>query len=96
MNGILVNTGRAMLLHAKAPTQLWGEALITGNYLHNRTSLKALGGKTPYELVYHLKPATHHLRVWGCDTLVLVTKRGKFDPIKVPAIFVGYSEQQFG
>ena len=34
MNGILVNTGRAMLLHAKAPTQLWGEALVTGNYLH--------------------------------------------------------------
>ena len=90
------NTGRGMIIHAKAPTILWGESLLTSNYLHNRTPLQSLDGKTPYELVYHIKPSVKQLRVWGCDAFILVTKRGKFDPVKVPGIFVGYCEQQYG
>lgn len=96
MNGILCNAARAMLIHANAPVSLWGEAITTAVYLHNRTNLKRLDGKTPHEMIYNNVPKTHHLRVWGSDTMVYVQPhlRGKFDQLSAKGVLVGYSDQQ--
>jgi hypothetical protein len=96
MNGIICNTARAMLVHAKSHISLWGEALATAVYVHNRTSLPQLDGKSPYELVHSIKPNTDHLRIWGCDSWVMLQthQRGKFDKLQQPGMFVGYSEDQ--
>jgi transposase InsO family protein len=47
MNGTLMGTTRALLLHSGTPHRYWGEALLTAAYLRNRTPTRALGGKTP-------------------------------------------------
>jgi hypothetical protein len=98
MNGVICNSARAMLIHSKAPTILWGEALTAAVYIHNRTALSTLNNRSPYEVVYNQLPKTQHLRVWGCDAYIYAQpfKRGKFDSLSVCGIFVGYCEQQNG
>ena len=96
INGILIVTSRAIIVHANAPPRLWGEALITSSYLRNRQKLKKLNNKTPYEKVFGKAPSENRLRVWGCDAYVHNVNDGsKFGQVKVPGIFIGYSEQQY-
>lgn len=45
-----------MLHYAKLPKMFWGEAIITTNYLQNRSPIKALNDKTPYEVWMERKP----------------------------------------
>src|SRR5262249_40428711 len=48
-NRTLMNAVRCMLSHSGLPKNLWGEALLTANYLLNRIPTKSVDG-TPYEL----------------------------------------------
>jgi hypothetical protein len=43
---------RALLHTSGMPQNLWGEALRHSTWLKNRTSTWALGGKTPWQVVY--------------------------------------------
>ena len=97
INKAVVNTARSMLVESGAPVQLWGDALLTAGFIRNRTSFKSLGDISPYELIYKTKPNLTRLRVWGADAFVYVEKsqRGKFDPIKMSGMFLGYSDQQY-
>ena len=64
LNKMLLETTRALLLDEDGmDARLWGEAIMTANYLRNRLPSRGLGWKTPYE-VFHGKPASiNHLRV---------------------------------
>jgi hypothetical protein len=65
-----------MLHAADLPENLWGEALKHAVWLKNRTSTKALGGKTPYEVFHKKKPDLRHIHEWGCKVW-LHTSDGK-------------------
>ncbi len=54
------------LLHASGlPQYLWAEAVRHVVWLLNRTSTKAVDGKTPYEAAFGKKPDLSNVRKWG-------------------------------
>ena len=92
-NRTLVEMVNAMLINAKLPTNLWGEALLTACYLHNRIPSRK-SKVSPYELWKNRKPNLGYLRVWGCLAFYRVPdpKRVKLGPRALKGIFVGYAE----
>ena len=66
--------------------------MVTAVYLLNRSSCKAIGGRTSYELWTGSTPAVHHLRTFGCVAHVKVTAPNlrKLDDRSRRMIFVGY------
>ena len=74
-NRSLVDMINAMLMNAKLPLNLWGEALLTACHVYNKIPLKRLGG-SPYELWNNgRKPNLNYFKVWGCIAYYKV-----FDP----------------
>jgi hypothetical protein len=45
--------------------RLWAEALNAATYVHNRMPTKALGDRTPYEVLYVVKRDVSQLRAFG-------------------------------
>jgi transposase InsO family protein len=70
-NQTVVGTAPSMLKAKSLPGVFWGEAMVTAVYLLNRSSCKAIGGRTPYELWTGSAPAVHHL----CTLGVLLTSK---------------------
>ena len=92
-NRTLVDMVNSMLLNAKLPLNLWGEALLSACHFHNRiTSRKTK--VSPYELWNGRKPNLRYLKVWGCIAFYRVTdpKRTKLGPRALKSLFVGYAE----
>ena len=54
--GVLTNAVHAMLNDSGLPKSLWAEAYNMATYVHNRTLTSALDSRTPYEMVYGIKP----------------------------------------
>ena len=63
--GVLTNAVRTMLHNSGPPKTLWAEAFNTVTYIQNRTPTSALGGRTPHEMVYDVKPDLANLRAFG-------------------------------
>src|SRR6478672_6781292 len=80
-----------MLIDAGLPLNLWAEAILTANYIRNR-SPSAGENKTPHEHFGGSKPDISHMRVFGSAAYVHVPKqlRQKLDPVCRKGIFVGY------
>jgi hypothetical protein len=53
------------------PKYLWAEAFNAVTYVHNRTPTRALGGRTPYEVVHGVKPDVSHLRAFGAPCAIV-------------------------
>eukprot|EP00877_Chromochloris_zofingiensis_P010255 jgi/Chrzof1/5483/Cz16g04290.t1 len=91
LNRTLLDKARSMLADAGLPSQLWGEAVVTANYLRNRSPA---AGKTatPWELFFGSRPSVSHLRVFGAKAFAQIPKekRGKLDPRSQRGIMVGY------
>ena len=64
-NRTLVDMLNSMLVNAKLPMNLWGEALLTACHIHNRIPSRKYK-VSPYELWKKRKPNLSYLRVWGC------------------------------
>jgi len=60
-----------MLNESKLPKYLWADAVYTATYVLNRTLIRPILKKTPYELYKDRKPSVSHLRVFGCKCFVL-------------------------
>ena len=82
----------AMILSSSVPKNLWGEALLTACYVHNR--IPFLKTKvSPYELWKGRKPNLSYLKVWECITYkVPENKRIKLGSRALKSVFVGYVE----
>lgn len=91
LNRTLMERVRAMLLDSGLSKGLWAEALVTANYVRNRSSVSA-HSKTPWEHMFGSKPDVSHLRVFGCAAYVHVPKqfRSKLDAVSSKGVFVGY------
>jgi hypothetical protein len=61
-NCTIVEQIRALLHASGLPKTLWGEVACHVVWLLNRTTTKAVDGKTPYEAVFGKKPDLRHMR----------------------------------
>ena len=72
----------------------WDATVSIANYLTNRLPSSILGDKTLKEVVSEEDPLISHLRVFGCEVYMHVTKvnRIKLDNKSTKCIFIGYSK----
>ena len=96
--GVLTNSVRAMLHDSGLPKYLWAEAFNTATYVHNRTPMRALGGLTPYEVLYKTKPNISDLWAFSapCAIVLPVVKLRKLDDRMNMCFFLGYKYSSGG
>ncbi|GKA22000.1 retrovirus-related pol polyprotein from transposon TNT 1-94 [Tanacetum coccineum] len=93
-NRTLQEMSRTMLNEQSLPQNFWCNAIDTSTYILNRILIRAILGKTPYELLKGRKPTLDYFRVFGSKCFILNTKDylTKFDPKSCEGIFLGYSQ----
>ena len=91
-NRTLKDMMNAMLISFGLPQNLWGEAILSANYILNKLPRKKTK-KTPYELWKGKMPSYQFLKVWGCLAKVAVPnlKRIKIGSKSVDCVFIGYA-----
>ncbi|GJS12371.1 retrovirus-related pol polyprotein from transposon TNT 1-94 [Tanacetum coccineum] len=65
---------RTMLNEQSLPQKFWCNAVDTSTYILNRILIRAILGKTPYELLRGRKPTLDYFRVFGSKCFILNTK----------------------
>ncbi|GJR82997.1 retrovirus-related pol polyprotein from transposon TNT 1-94 [Tanacetum coccineum] len=85
---------RTMLNEQSLPQKFWCNAVDTSTYILNRILIRAILGKTPYELLRGRKPTLDYSRVFRSKCFILNTKDylTKFDPKSYEGVFLGYSQ----
>ncbi|GJV45828.1 retrovirus-related pol polyprotein from transposon TNT 1-94 [Tanacetum coccineum] len=93
-NRTLQEMSRTMLNEQSLPQKFWCNAVDTSTYILNRILIRAILGKTPYELLRGRKPTLNYFRVFGSKCFILNTKDylTNFDPKSYEGIFLGYSQ----
>ena len=83
----------AMLLSSGLPQNMWGEAILSTNYVLNRISHKKTNS-TSYELWKGRPPSYKYLKVWGClaKVEVPVPKKTKIGLKTVDCVFISYAQ----
>jgi hypothetical protein len=77
------------------PIDLWPEIVYTIIFLLNRMPVRSLNWKTPYAVLYGLKPRLFGIRVLGSLTYVLIQPKereqtNKFNPKALKGYLVGF------
>ncbi|PIL28794.1 transcription factor [Ganoderma sinense ZZ0214-1] len=96
LNRTVMEKVRVMLIVSGLPRFLWGEALMHAIWLKNRTSTKALNGRTPYEALTGSPPDMSGVPVWGSQVWVHDTSTGKVGERAIAARWVGFDHQSKG
>ncbi|GKC42376.1 retrovirus-related pol polyprotein from transposon TNT 1-94 [Tanacetum coccineum] len=93
-NRTLQEMSRTMLNEQSLPQKFWCNVIDTSTYILNRIIIRAILGKTPYELLRGRKPTRDYFRVFGSKCFILNTKDylTKFDPKSYEGVFLGYSQ----
>ncbi len=85
------------MLHASGLQKfLWGEALKHAVWFKNRTSTRALKGKTPYEMVYGMKPNIRDLHKFGTKVWVHDDRNSKLDGCSQVGRWLGFDTVSSG
>jgi len=82
-----------MLNESNLPKYFWADAVYTASYVLNRTLIRPILKKTPYELYTGRKPSISHLRIFGCKCFILNNGKdnlGTFDPKFDEGTHIGY------
>jgi len=93
---ILTTKARALRLNSRLPHNLWPELIHTAVYLLNRTPMRRLGWKTPFEALTRVKPDLKHLAIIGCKYYVLdktIRRNMKLDRRVVISYLVRYDSR---
>ena len=92
-NRTLKEMMNAMLISSGLGQDMWGDAILSANYLLNKIPFKKKD-VTPYELWMGRKPSYKFLKVWGCLAKVVVPppKVQKLGPKTVDCVFIGYAQ----
>ena len=83
-----------MLNNSLIPKSFWADAINIACYVMNRSLIRPILKKTPYELYFGRKPNISNLHIFGCKCFVHNNGKdnlGKFDAKSDEAIFLGYS-----
>jgi hypothetical protein len=96
LNHTLAEKMRALLYTASLPKSLWGEALRHSTWLKNRTSTRALGGKTPWEALYSSPPNLSRLKRFGEAVWVHDPDGSKLDPRAREGRWIGFDIESRG
>ncbi|DBA04587.1 TPA: hypothetical protein N0F65_011135 [Lagenidium giganteum] len=90
----ILDMARTMMMEANLPKFLWEEAMTYAQHIRNRVpTIARPDGFTPYEGRFKSKPDISHLRIFGEECGVVVTKRrGKLSPKATLVRFVGIDE----
>ena len=82
----------SMLNSSGLPHNLWGEALLTANFILNRIPFKN-SNKSPYEVWKGRLPSYKMIKIWGCLAKVLIPlpKRTKLGPKTIDCVFIGFT-----
>nr|GEU86225.1 reverse transcriptase domain-containing protein [Tanacetum cinerariifolium] len=93
-NRTLQEMSRTMLNERSLPRKFWFNVVDTSTCILNRILIRAILGKTPYELLRGKKPMLDYFRVFGSKCFILNTKDylTKFDPKSYEGVFLGYSQ----
>ncbi|GJR68861.1 retrovirus-related pol polyprotein from transposon TNT 1-94 [Tanacetum coccineum] len=93
-NRTLQEMSRTMLNEQSLPQKFWCNTVDTSTYILNRILIRAIIGKTPYELLRGRKPTLDYFRVFGSKFFIFNTKDylTKFDPKSYEGVFLGYSQ----
>nr|GEV73880.1 retrovirus-related Pol polyprotein from transposon TNT 1-94 [Tanacetum cinerariifolium] len=93
-NRSLQEMSRTMLNEQSLPQKFWCNTVNTSTYILNRILVRAILGKTPYELLRGRKPTLDYFSMFGSKCFILNTKDylTKFDPKLYEGIFLGYSQ----
>ncbi|GJS53106.1 retrovirus-related pol polyprotein from transposon TNT 1-94 [Tanacetum coccineum] len=91
-NRTLQEMSRTMLNEQSLPQKFWCNTVDTSTYILNLILIRAILGKTPYELLRGRKPTLDYFRVFGSKCFILNTKDylTKFDPKSYECVFLGY------
>ncbi|KAJ9556796.1 LOW QUALITY PROTEIN: hypothetical protein OSB04_011410 [Centaurea solstitialis] len=89
-NRTLKEMVNAMLISSGVDQNLWGEAVLSANYILSKIPRKKKD-ESPYELWMSRKPSYKYLRVWGCLAKP-PPKVQKLGPKTVDCIFIGYAQ----
>ncbi|GJY14079.1 retrovirus-related pol polyprotein from transposon TNT 1-94 [Tanacetum coccineum] len=93
-NRTLQEMSRTMLNEKSLPQKFWCNTVDTSTSILNRILIRAILGKTPYELLRGREPTLDYFRVFGRKFFILNTKDylTKFDPKLYEGVFLGYSQ----
>ena len=88
----ILNMAQTLHFQASLPLDFWGECALTSAYLINRTPSILLGGKTPYEIIYQIKPTYDHIKAFCslCYAQSQIKGGDKFASRSRHCIFMGY------
>ena len=86
----------AMMRTGKMSKKFWGDAILTANYISNRTMhVSNEKHQSPLEMLGKGKPKLSRLATFGCIAYVHIPKelRGKLDDTSITCRFIGYSSE---
>ena len=91
LNRTLLERVRAMLIDAQLPKNMWAEAVLTANYIRNRSPVTDQR-MTPWEAFFGEKPNVSNMKAFGAKVYVLVPKhmQRKLDARSQVGFFLGY------
>ena len=94
----IVETGRALLYHAKLPSNYWTFAFKTTTYLINKLPTLVLNMRSPFQVLHNKDPTLSHLHSFGCLCFPWLKPyvSNKLQPRSTPCILLGYAESQYG
>lgn len=90
--------GLTLLTQASMPLQYWWEAFNTSIFLINHLSTPTLNHKSPIDVLLHIKPNLHFLKVFGCACFPHLRdyNQHKLDFRSIKCVFIGYSPNHKG
>ena len=87
-----------MLIDSGLPKSFWAEACLCATHLTNIVPICEKTGKSPYEMIYKVKPKITHMNAFGSPCFFYTQKvpNDKWDERGIEGIMVGYTERVDG
>lgn len=93
-NRSAMDIGRCLMREANLQRRYWPEVMNTVAYLKNRTIANTVENKSPYEILFGVKPNVGHLKIYGSRVFVRVPdvrRNSKWDNKSELGVLVGYN-----
>ena len=94
LNRTLIEKAQALRFEACLPQSYWEFSVEFAVHVYNRTPVKHIAWRTPFEVLNGTKPDISHLRVFGCGAYVYIpddVRVNKLAPRAEVMTFLGYT-----